>query len=233
MFKIINTCLFMMACLPVISFANQSTGALQKFVPHDWEILSQAKGDLNQDGKEDIALLIQPKNKHQHKRKLLILLKTDQQLQLKLSQHIPKWTYRANEPCAEDALDDSSLNIKNQRLELLFNSMSSCSNTYGLITTYSFKLNQNHFHLIGYDSSYLDKITGQQDEISINFLTHKAKLSTTPNIFAEVETPPKVIWKTINSAKSHTVETVPWENEALVFNFSAQFIGEKNNEKQN
>lgn len=226
-FKIINTCLFMMACSPVISFANQSAGALQKFVPHDWEILSQAKGDLNQDGKEDIALLIQAKNKHQHKRKLLILLKTDQQLQLKLSQHIPKWTYRANEPCAEDALDDSSLNIKNQRLELLFNSMSSCSNTYGLITTYSFKLNQNHFHLIGYDSSYLDKITGQQDEISINFLTRKAKLSTTPNIFAEVETPPKVIWKTIKSAKSHTMETIPWENEALVFNFSAQFIGEK------
>ncbi|WP_335968110.1 hypothetical protein [Acinetobacter bereziniae] len=93
-----------MACSPVISFANQSTGTLQKFVSHDWEILSQAKGDLNQDGKEDIALLIQPKNKHQHKRKLLILLKTDQQLQLKLSQHIPKWTYRANEPCAEDAL---------------------------------------------------------------------------------------------------------------------------------
>ncbi|MFW1801489.1 hypothetical protein ACG9YX_15850 [Acinetobacter nematophilus] len=227
MFKIINTSLFLIACSPIMSFANQPSDALKKFVPHDWEILSQAKGDLNQDGKTDIALLIQPKNKHQHNRKLLVLFDKDQRPQLKFSQHIPNWTYHASEPCTDDALDDSSLRINHQRLELIFSSMSSCSNTYGLITTYRFKLNNSHFHLIGYDSFYLDKINGKQDEISINFLTHKAKLSTTANIFAEVDTPPEVIWKTVKSAKSYTLENIPWENEALMLNFSVQWIGEK------
>ena len=118
--KIINTALLLSA-YSSLSFANQPSTSLQKFVPNNWEILAQAEGDLNQDGKKDIALIIQPKNENQNNRKLLLLFQKGQQLQLKLSRQIPNWTYRSEELCIEDALDDSSLTIKNQRLDVLFN----------------------------------------------------------------------------------------------------------------
>lgn len=224
--KIINTALLLSA-YSSLSFANQPSTSLQKFVPNNWEILAQAEGDLNKDGKKDIALIIQPKNKNQHNRKLLVLFQKGQQLQLKLSRQIPNWTYRSEELCIEDALDDSSLTIKNQRLDVLFNTMSSCSNTYGLIYTYGFKLKNNQFHLIGFDAYDLDKISGKQKEISLNFLSNKAKVTTTPNIFAEVETPAKIVWKTLRTSTSYTLENIPWDSEELIHNFSVQFIGEK------
>ena len=182
---------------------------------------------MNQDGKKDIALIIQPKNESQHNRKLLVLFQKGQQLQLKLSRKIPNWTYRSEELCIEDALDDSSLTIENQRLDVLFNTMSSCSNTYGLIYTYGFKLKNNQFHLIGFDAYDLDKISGKQKETSLNFLSNKAKVTTTPNIFAEVETPAKIVWKTLKTSTSYTLENIPWDNEQFIHNFSVQFIGEK------
>ncbi|MDR0238461.1 hypothetical protein [Acinetobacter sp.] len=227
MFKIINTTVFLIACTSSLSFAQQPTQSLEKFIPKHWEILSQTKGDLNQDGKQDIAILIQPKNKHQLERKLLILFQTDQQLQLKLIRSIPNWTYRSDEPCLEDAFNDSSLTIKNQHLEILFDTISSCSNTYGLMHTYSFKLKNNQFDLIGYDTFYLDKISGKQDELSINFLTKKAKLTTTANIFAEVEAPPKIVWKTVKSTQKYTLANIPWNSDEFNDSFSTQYIGRK------
>ena len=224
--KIINTAL-LLSVYSSLSFASQPSTSLQKFVPNNWEILAQAEGDLNQDGKKDIALIIQPKNENQHNRKLLVLFQKGQQLQLKLSRQIPNWTYRSEELCIEDALDDSSLTIKNQRLDVLFNTMSSCSNTYGLIYTYGFKLKNNQFHLIGFDVYDLDKISGKLKETSLNFLSNKAKVTTTPNIFAEVETPAKIVWKTLRTSKSYTLENIPWDSEELIHNFSVQFIGEK------
>ena len=224
--KIINTALLLSA-YSSLSFANQPSTSLQKFVPNNWEILAQAEGDLNQDGKKDIALIIQPKNESQHNRKLLVLFQKGQQLQLKLSRKIPNWTYRSEELCIEDALDDSTLTIKNQRLDVLFNTMSSCSNTYGLIYTYGFKLKNNQFHLIGFDVYDLDKISGKLKETSLNFLSNKAKVTTTPNIFAEVETPAKIVWKTLKTSTSYTLENIPWDNEQFIHNFSVQFIGEK------
>ncbi|KEC83204.1 MULTISPECIES: hypothetical protein [Acinetobacter] len=224
--KIINTALLLSA-YSSLSFANQPSTSLQKFVPNNWEILAQAEGDLNQDGKKDIALIIQPKNENQHNRKLLVLFQKGQQLQLKLSRQIPNWTYRSEELCIEDALDDSSLTIKNQRLDVLFNTMSSCSNTYGLIYTYGFKLKNNQFHLIGFDVYDLDKISGKLKETSLNFLSNKAKVTTTPNIFAQVETPSKIVWKTLRTSTGYTLENIPWDSEELIHNFSVQFIGEK------
>lgn len=224
--KIINTAL-LLSVYSSLSFASQPSTSLQKFVPNNWEILAQAEGDLNQDGKKDIALIIQPKNESQHNRKLLVLFQKGQQLQLKLSRQIPNWTYRSEELCIEDALDDSSLTIENQRLDVLFNTMSSCSNTYGLIYTYGFKLKNNQFHLIGFDAYDLDKISGKQKETSLNFLSNKAKVTTTPNIFAEVETPAKIVWKTLKTSTGYTLENIPWDNEQFIHNFSVQFIGEK------
>lgn len=224
--KIINTALLLSA-YSSLSFANQPSTSLQKFVPNNWEILAQAEGDLNQDGKKDIALIIQPKNENQHNRKLLVLFQKGQQLQLKLSRQIPNWTYRSEELCIEDALDDSSLTIKNQRLDVLFNTMSSCSNTYGLIYTYGFKLKNNQFHLIGFDVYDLDKISGKIKKTSLNFLSNKAKVTTTPNIFAQVETPSKIVWKILRTSTSYTLENIPWDSEELIHNFSVQFIGEK------
>ena len=232
MIRIINVTL-LCTIYSSICFANQPDTTLQKFVPPHWEIISQANGDLNADGQTDTAIIIQPQNKpqnnNQQQRKLLILFQTqsNQQLQLKLSRQIPNWTYRSEDECLEDALDDSALTIKNQRLDLQFNTSPSCSNSYGFLYTYGFKLKNNQFHLVGFDSYALDKISGQQDEISLNFLTHKAKLTTTPNIFAEIETPPKIAWKTFQTNTRYTLENIPLDNDEFNHHFSLKFTGEK------
>lgn len=80
--KIINTALL----LSVYSLGFVSPTSLQKFILNNWEILAQAEGDSNQDGKKDIALIIQPKNESQHNRKLLVLFQKGQQLQLRKTQ---------------------------------------------------------------------------------------------------------------------------------------------------
>lgn len=154
-------------------------------------------------------------------------LQSHQQLQLKLTRNIPNWTYRSDEQCLEDALDESALTIKNQRLDLQFNTSPACSNSYGFLYTYGFKLKNKQFRLVGFDTYALDKISGKQDEISLNFLTGKAKFTTTPNIFAEIETPAKVIWKTLKSTSNHTLENIPFDSDEFNHYFSIQYIGEK------
>ncbi|MEK7740496.1 MAG: hypothetical protein AAB326_10770 [Pseudomonadota bacterium] len=52
-------------------------------------------------------------------------------------------------------------------------------------------------------------------------------MTTTPNIFAEVETPAKIVWKTLRTTTSSTLENIPWNSEEFIHNFSVQFIGEK------
>lgn len=230
MFKRINA-VFLLTICSSICVANQTPSALKKFIPNDWEILSQANGDLNQDGAQDTALIIQPKHKNQQQRKLLVLFQLaqqpQQQLQLKLARNIPNWTYRTNKQCVEDALDESALTIKNQRLDLQFNTSPSCANTYSFIHTYGFKLKNKQFHLVGFDTYSLDKLTGKQDQISLNFLTGKAKLTTIPNIFAEIETPAKVIWKTLKSTSNDTLENISFASDEFNHQFSMQYIGEK------
>ena len=58
-----------------VCLAEHTPASLHKFIPQNYEILSQSTGDLNNDGKADLAIIIQPKNYKISDRKLLILFK--------------------------------------------------------------------------------------------------------------------------------------------------------------
>lgn len=177
-------CTLLLLSYSTLSFASTLPTDVQKFTPDQWEVISKANGDLNTDGQSDIALLIQPKNIKKHNRKLLILFQYNQNYRLYLSKKIPAWTYHDDpEQCLDDAFDESSLKIKNQLLNLTFNEQPNCTNTFDNIYTYRFKLVKNQLKLIGFDALLLDKISGQQNEVSLNFFTHKAKLISNKNIF--------------------------------------------------
>ena len=206
-------------------YADQTPVQLQKFVPKSWEIISQTNGDLNADGSVDTAMIIQPKNMNIHNRKLLILFNNKNALQLKYSKRIPDWTYHDNkEDCLEDTLDESSLSIKQHILDLTFNEQPNCANTFGNIYTYRFKMMNGNFQLIGFESLYLDKLTGKQLEESLNFLNKKAKITTTANIFSEVQKAPQIKWISIKSTPFLTLEDMPFQNEDINYTFADRFI---------
>lgn len=212
MIKIITSALILIGCSS-ICFADNSHATLQTFVPQDWKIIAQASGDLNKDGMNDFAMIIQPENKSQLDRKLLILFQNHQQFHLNSTRKISDWTYHQDDKCLEDALDETALTIKNQLLNLQFNTSPSCTNTYGLIYTYRFKLEKKQFHLVGFESYSLDNINGKQNEISLNFLTQKAKLTTIPNIFSENKIPSKTQWKAFKSKIKYTLQNIPFDSE--------------------
>ena len=54
-----------------VCLAEHTPASLHKFIPQNYEILSQSTGDLNNDGKADLAIIIQPKNYKISDRKLL------------------------------------------------------------------------------------------------------------------------------------------------------------------
>ena len=93
--KIINICL--LCLVSSLGHAEQTSSAIQKFTPAQWEIISQATGDLNTDGKIDTAIIIQPENLKIHNRKLIILMQKNNTLQKVVEKSIPAWTYRDTE----------------------------------------------------------------------------------------------------------------------------------------
>ena len=111
-----TTLALLIASLSTIAFAETIPTTIQKFIPKNYEILSQASGDLNADGQVDTAIIIQTKNIKIQNRKLLILFKQGGQYQQILSKQIPNWTYRDDENCINDALFDDGVSIKNHVL---------------------------------------------------------------------------------------------------------------------
>jgi len=209
MIKIINICLLFASCSSVC-FATQTPVSLQKFVPKNWEIISQADGDLNQDGTKDIALIIQPKNTQILDRKLLILFNKRQQFKLITTQKIPSWTYRADESCVDDALSGAGVNIENGTLDIGFHNMSSCSNWYGEAWTYRFKWNNSEFKLIGTEYWFLNKNNGTFTSYSGNYLTHKQKKTEGNEFDQNIKS--TITWKVIPSKPSDSFNKIQLED---------------------
>lgn len=208
-----------------LCWAAPTTQSLQQFIPQKWEILAQASGDLNTDGQADTVIMVQPKNHKIMNRKLIILFKKNNSFQQIFTKNIPNWTYHSDpNECVEDAFDESSLSIKQQTLDLTFNVQPNCSNTYGLIYSYRFKWIENQFKLIGFDSFSLDKLTGKQDETSINFQTRKAKITENENIFIENQKPAKIHWKNLKQNSSYTLLNIPFSNDEFNDSFANQFL---------
>ena len=200
---------FSLLTLSPMCFANSlatesQKSQLQQFIPKNWEIISQANGDLNNDGMKDNVLIIQPK--HQRNRKLIILFNQKSQLRSVLTKQIPNWSYSDTKNCINDALLSGGLSIQNNVLNIAFEEMNTCSNSYGIISTYRFQYHRSQFKLIGFEYDYLQKNNGEEKTISGNFQTGKMKITLQNISLNEIQ--PTVRWSRLKALPIHTLDKI-------------------------
>lgn len=198
---------------------NNENSVVQKLMPEHWELISYAIGDLNLDKKDDIALLIQPKNKKTGP-KLVIYFYKNNSYQSRLSKQFDRWTYEKEN--RGNAFDESSLSIKNQVLNIRFNDQPFYTNTYNIAYTYRFRQSLNSFKLTGFDLSSADKLSGNTSELSVNLLTKKLK-EYTYNLFPDNKIKPYTQWRSLKSVKSYTLESMSFNSPEYYTTLEKQF----------
>jgi len=189
--------------------------SINSFVPKGWKIITTAKGDLNKDGSEDIAIVIEDTKKENfipntsmgssklnvNPRTLIILFKhkPDGSFYLGAMQDtfIPEENDPENSCLADPLLQDGGIDIIKGNLIVDFNYWLSCG-SYGVSNKqYTFRYQDNNFALIGYDTSEYSRSSGEMSHTSVNFLTKKKSTTTGENMFEDDKSKHKTTWKPI------------------------------------
>lgn len=159
------------------------------FLPPHWQIMGQAKGDLNGDKIDDLALVIKG-NEARFKQKndglgsdlfdtnprmLLILFKDSNADAYNLVEKSNKIIPIPDSPTMEEPFEKVS--IKNGMLQLDFSVFYSAGSWTSSNTSYKFRWQNKTFVLIGADSGETQRNTGETNAYSYNFLTGKMSIA--------------------------------------------------------
>lgn len=210
-------------CLVIPStYAENLPASVSLLVAKNWQIISFAKGDLNQDQTDDIVLLLKPKNAETSGPRLDIYFHQNNQYTLKLSKALGGWSYANEKECIGSTFDESSLTIQRHILKIKLNDEPLCTNTYSLSYTYTFKYDQHRFQLIGFDSFSGDKLSGNITEKSVNYLSHKIKIHDS-NFFPDKKIKAKIEWKNLENRKPHYLENMGFDSDDYNLKFEEQY----------
>jgi len=174
---------------PPVTYTNlAATGQVEKdFVPKGWKLEVSRKGDLDKDGREDLALVLRMDSD------ALVLGRTGPDspgynanpriLAVALAQ--PSGGYRTvlqdhaliprvQEERFDDPFSAEGLSVEQGTLKVkvsLFLRMGGWGASH---STFTFRHQQGCFKLIGFDSSSMQRNTGQTEEASFNYLSGEA-----------------------------------------------------------
>lgn len=202
------------AVYPVLPTEGNTASA---FVPAGWLIEQQVIGDLNRDGLDDFALLLH-ENSYENivkvgagsidtnPRRIVVGLNKDNKgYSLILDNHtlIP----RHKDLQFDDVINGVGVGgIKIDRGVLRVNmSIFALESSEARNISYGFRWQNGHFLLIGYDSFSRNRASGNTMEVSINYLTKKAKLSC-GNFIREGGG--SVKWKKIPKTEMQTIDSI-------------------------
>ena len=191
------------------------------FVPTGWKTILSAKGDLNNDKLEDVAIVIEKTDKanivknenlgseylNLNPRILLVLFKQKNGSYILASKNDKGFIKSAGDKensALMDTLDNIS--IKNNILKIKFNYFLSAGSWSVTQNTFTFRFQNKKFELIGFDNNSYMRNSGNQEEFSINFSTNKVKITTGGNMFDEKANKPKEEWKTIKAKKKYVLD---------------------------
>ncbi len=175
-------------------------------VPAHWQIMDQAKGDLNGDKVDDLALVVKGnlakfKQKNTglgtdmfdtNPRMLLVYFKNPQSNEFKLVESSNTFIQIPDAPTMDEPFD--GVGINKGLLNCVFKVFYSAGSWGTSNTCYKFRYQNNHFVLVGADSTDAMRNTGETNTYSFNFLTGKMSRQT-GNLFNDQKS--KTIWKRI------------------------------------
>jgi len=206
----------------------QKAKTVNDFIPKGWKILKDengsnfiAKGDLNNDKLEDVAIIIEKTDKanivknenlgseylNLNPRILLVLFKQNNGSYIlagKNDKGFIKSEGNKESPALMDTLDN--IIIKNNVLKIVFNYFMSAGSWWTSTDIYIFRFQNNVFELIGYESNAYMRNTGEEEGTSINFSTNKAKITTGGNMFEEKLNKPKEKWENFDIKKKYVLD---------------------------
>lgn len=159
------------------------------FAPKGWPVEAQAKGDLNGDGIDDLALVLRnkdPRNVITHDglgqnpfdsnpRILAVAFGTaggGYGLAAQNHDLIP----RPESPTLEDPFGEGELSIAKGVLKLKLHFFASAGGWTMYNSTFSLRWQNGRFELIGFDRFLMQRNTGDVEDLSVNFTTRKAKI---------------------------------------------------------
>ncbi|WP_066798277.1 hypothetical protein [Sphingomonas soli] len=203
--------------LPPVQFPTLPKGADQaaSFGVHGWALEASAKGDLNADGKPDIAFVLRgvfTANRVKREmcespldtnpRILAVAFADGDGYRLAFTDTtlIP----RREDGCAVDPFGAESLSIVKGTLRIGFERMMSMGGGDAGSTTFTFRWQDNAMRLIGWDYSNVQRYSGEMVSISLNYLTRRAKTAT-GRIDSDRE---KIVWSGLKPAPLLTLDAV-------------------------
>lgn len=186
------------------------------FVPEGWTLESSIEGDLDQDGRADLVLVLRqqdPRNVIEHDgfgpspydsnpRILAVAWSRPAGYVLAVQDHqlIP----RPDNPVMSDPLEDGGVSIQRGTLRVALFSFSSAGSWSMGTTTFTFRWQDAAFALIGYDQNSVMRNSGQATSVSVNFSTRKVR-HTEGSIEDDKES---VRWQPLRSNRRWTLQTV-------------------------
>jgi hypothetical protein len=187
------------------------------FVPKGWRIEASARGDLDGDGKPDLAMVLRstdPANLLRdtfcagefdtNPRILAILLaRTDGGYRLAAENHelIP----RRDNPCQVDPFSEpGQIAIERGTLRIDLERMMSAGGWDAGTSTYKLRWRDGALRLIGFDYSNVQRNSGALSLLSINYLNGRVKI-TTGNVGTDRD---KVRWTTLRNRRAPTLDGI-------------------------
>lgn len=163
------------------------------FAPAHWSMEAKAVGDLNGDGLPDTAFVLRehdPRNVLANKdgfgpdpfdtnpRILAVAFAhPGGGYDLVVQNHV--LITRPTEPNIDDAFDASDgLSIKRGAVNVTLHLFANAGGWTAGSMSYAFRFQHNRFELVGYDSSMIQRNSGETDDLSVNYSTGKVKAST-------------------------------------------------------
>ncbi|BBP01667.1 hypothetical protein [Sulfuriferula nivalis] len=180
--------------LIVYPLISETSKSIEGFVPLDWLVEKKLEGDLNNDGLNDLVLVLRkndpklikqtedsPVPFNTNPRILVVAIKSKENSSYKLILQNHKLIPRPDNPAFDDPFDSSTLvsgaSIKKGILHIDLASWASSGTWYMSTSSYAFKYNNICFKLIGYDKNETHRTTLDFTNKSVNFLTNKAKIT--------------------------------------------------------